>query len=156
MVDSAQAARWQRLDRAAALAARLPGTEAQRQQISLLRGLMLWEDAEQYPARTWQLHRELEQLQVLAADSRARMDSLDQTVGLRRQAGFAPRIASLDSQVQSQGLLVQAATASAEQQVRELAVAELELQAGELAAALGQSRLAVARLYDQASPEVPR
>ena len=84
------------------------------------------------------------------------MDSLDQTVGLRRQAGFAPRIASLDSQVQSQGLLVQAATASAEQQVRELAVAELELQAGELAAALGQSRLAVARLYDQASPEVPR
>jgi hypothetical protein len=156
MVDSAQAARWQRLERAAALAAQLPGTEAQRQQISLLRGLMLWEDAEQYPARTWQLRRELEQLQLLAADSRARMDSLDQTIGLRRQAGFAPRIASLDSQVQSQGLLVQAATASAEQQVRELAVAELELQAGELAAALGQSRLAVARLYDQASPEVPR
>lgn len=156
LVDSAQAARWQRLEKATALAGQLRVSEAQWQQIKLLRGLMIWEDSEQYPGRSWQLRRELEQLEVLAAESRARIDSLDQVIGLRRQAGFEPRIASLDSQVQSQALLVRAATASAEQQIRELAVAELELQAGELATALGQSRLAVARLYDQASPEIPR
>lgn len=156
LVDSEQVIRWQRLERASVLAGQLPVNNTQTQQIRLLRGLMIWEDSEQYPARSWQLRRELEQVEALAADSRSRIDSLDRAIGLRRQASFVPRIALLDGQVQDQALKVQAATATAERNLRNLAVAELELQAGELAAALGQSRLAIARLYDQASPEIPR
>jgi hypothetical protein len=51
---------------------------------------------------------------------------------------------------------VQRALGAAQTQVRQVAVAELELQSRQLLAALGQSRLAVARLYDLASLEVPR
>ena len=51
---------------------------------------------------------------------------------------------------------LQQAIAAAQQRLRQVAVAELQRQAAQLSHSLGQSRLAIARLYDQGSPEVPR
>ncbi len=73
-----------------------------------------------------------------------------------QQASYAPRIRVLQERARSQERLAQAGLLDARARVRELAIAELEQQAGKLRRALGQSRLAVARLYEMGSPEVQR
>ena len=69
------------------------------------------------------------------------------------QSSYAPRIRVLQGRVQSQQQQVQASLADARAHVRELAIAELERQAGKLHRALGQSRLAVTRMYEMGSPQ---
>jgi hypothetical protein len=156
LADAEQAARWQRLDRAASLAASLPVTPEQARQLALYRGLLIWEDSEDYPGRAWELKRELEDAEALVAQTRAGTIRLDEAMARRQQSGFAPRIAALDARVEAGAARVKQALAAAQQQLRQVAVAELERQAAQLSHSLGQSRLAIARLYDQGSPEVPR
>ena len=102
------------------------------------------------------MQRELEDAQALVARSAAAAGRLDEAMARRRQAGFAPRIAALDTRVRSGTARVGQAITAAREQLRQVAVAELERQAAQLSHYLGQSRLAIARLYDQGSPEVPR
>jgi tetratricopeptide (TPR) repeat protein len=156
LADVEQQRRWERLERATALAGDLEISEAQAHQLQLYRGLLIWEDSENYPARVWQVKRELEELGALEQATAALMSGVDEAVGYRREARFATRIATLQRQVQVQDERVQQTLAAAQLKVRQVAVAELESQSRQLAASLGQSRLAVARLYDLASPEVPR
>lgn len=156
LATAGQAARWQRLERAASLAASLPVAPEQARQLALYRGLLIWEDSENYPGRAWELQRELEDAQALVARSAAAAGRLDEAMARRRQAGFAPRIAALDTRVRSGTARVGQAITAAREQLRQVAVAELERQAAQLSHYLGQSRLAIARLYDQGSPEVPR
>jgi hypothetical protein len=73
-----------------------------------------------------------------------------------QQSGYAQRIRTLQGRLSSQERQVQASLRAARARVRALAISELELQAGKLQRALGQSRLAVARLYELGSPEVQR
>ena len=156
LAGTEQAARWQRLERAEQLAASLPVTAEQRRQLALYRGLLIWEDNENYPGRAWELNRQLEDAEALVEQTRAGTARLDEAMARRQQSGYAPRIAALETRVQAGAARVQQAIAAARQRLRQVAVAELQRQAAQLSHSLGQSRLAIARLYDQGSPEVPR
>ena len=156
LAGTEQAARWQRLERAEQLAASLPVTAEQRRQLALYRGLLIWEDNENYPGRAWELNRQLEDAEALVEQTRAGTARLDDAMARRQQSGYAPRIAALETRVQAGAAQVQQAIAAAQQRLRQVAVAELQRQAAQLSHSLGQSRLAIARLYDQGSPEVPR
>ncbi len=152
----AQIGRWRRLEHATELANSLDATAAQRELLELCRGLLIWQDDEDFPAQSWQAKGQLQELERLVALSEDGITRVDGAVGQRHQGGFAPRIDTLTAQVSDQSQRVQNTILRSEKQLRQLAVAELETQAQRLVAGIGQSRLAVARLYDLASPEVPR
>ncbi len=156
LVDKQQAAHWQKLEQASALAARIDTRGSHTQKLRLLRGLMLWQDNENCPARLWQAQRELQELQASAAESTTILQRIDTTIVQKQQSNFSPRIAALDEKVQAQAKQVQKTVGLSEAGLRQLAIAELERQADQLARALGQSELAIAHLYDQGSGELLR
>lgn len=156
LADGQQGARWLKLERTGELAVRLGAGADKMDKLRLMRGLMIWEDNEQYPARLWQLRREMAELETLAARSTLALQSVDQAIEQRRRSDFAPRIEQLALRVQQRSADVDRVTAASELAVRLLAVAELERQAEQISRSLGQTRLAIARLYDRGSPEVPR
>jgi hypothetical protein len=151
LADADRLALWQRVERATRLAQRLDASAEQREQLRRYRGLLLWEDSEQFPANLWRAERELAELQQLAAQARTGIERLEQTVAQRRESNFQPRIDALTERVSSQRERVQLAMQVSESEIRRVAVAELQQQAGQLARALGYARLGVARLYDRAS-----
>jgi hypothetical protein len=156
LADEEQVARWLKLERTSERAASLGLSPDKMEKLRLMRGLMIWEDNERYPARVWQLRREMRDLEALSAQSTLALQAVDQAIKQRQQSDFAPRIENLVLRVQEQAADVDEAMAASELAVRHLAVAELERQAEQLSRSLGQTRLAIARLYDMGSPEVPR
>ena len=82
------------------------------------------------------------------------MARLDEAIDRRRQSAFTPRIAALDERVAGQQQRVGQALAVSENNLRQVAVAELQDQARALSRSLGQSQLAIARLYDRGSTGV--
>tara|TARA_R110002110_G_scaffold415561_2_gene650910 strand:- start:123064 stop:124968 length:1905 start_codon:yes stop_codon:yes gene_type:complete len=156
VADDEQSARWARLENAERLAAAITLSARQKQDMALYRGLLIWDDSEAYPARIWQLKREQRELATLLQDTQSGEEQLQQTIARRDRSSFAPRITALEQRVVSGSQRVELAINDAQGQLRQVAVAELERQAAQLARSLGQSRLAVARLYDKGSPEVPR
>ena len=79
------------------------------------------------------------------------MSSLDTAISNRRQSNFSPRIVQLSDRVAEQQVTVAGALLQSESGLRRVAIAEFEQQAIALSRSLGQSRLAVARLYDRSS-----
>lgn len=78
----------------------------------------------------------------------------DENAGQQRQAGNSLRILALQERVRLQQVQVKTGLHDARTHIRQLAIAELQQQAEKLQRALGQSRVAVARLYGMAGPEV--
>lgn len=156
LADAKQEALWQRLDRASELASRLDTGDEQAELLRLYRGLMQWEASESYPERSWKMQREMKELETLALQSVHSLDTVDEAIAAREQSAFEPRIAALRERVQAQSEKVASAILDSEQHIRQVAVVELQFQASQLSHSLGQSRLAIARLYDKGSPEVPK
>lgn len=144
-------AQWQRLERATSLAAQLDAPDAQRQLLRLYRGMLIWDDSEQFPDRRWRTRRELAELKSVLEVSSERLADLDRAIAGRRESNFAPRIAQLEARVAGQRGQVELALAAGESTLRQVAVMELQRQEQALVHSLGQSRLAVARLYDRHS-----
>ena len=142
---------WQRVERASVLAEKMNAPESQRELLRLYRGLLIWEDSEDYPDRRWRAQRELASLEAVLAESEQRFAGLDKAIAGRRQSNFAPRIVALSDRVSVQQSQLAAALDSSETALRQVAVAELRAQERALSHSLGQSRLAVARLYDRSS-----
>lgn len=142
-------ARWARLERAEAAATALD-RPLQREKLRFLRGLMLWEDSELFVAREWELRKAMTELRSLQQETRLRLAGVHTAMGRRSQASFLPHIDSLSQRASAHLQRVEEALAISEQGVRQLSVAALEEQAQQLRRALGQSGLAVARLYDGA------
>ena len=151
LADSSQLGRWQSLDRVLELASLLDLTEAQTQRVDTIHGMMIWMDSEQYPARRWQVGQQLAQLEVLANHSGVAMKGVDRAVSSRRFSSFKPRIEVLKQRLDANVLRVEVAVRASKDALRQLAVSELQLQASALSQSLAQSRLAMARLYDQGS-----
>jgi tetratricopeptide (TPR) repeat protein len=151
-----QQSRWARLDSASELAAALGKQQEYSEKLAFYRGLLIWQDNEDYPARSWQLKRQLGELLILARQSKEHALRVEEAMAHRQQSDFAPRITTLQERVRVQERQVQASLQRSQTHIRELAVAELQIQAAKLLQALGQSRLAVARLYDASSGQVPR
>lgn len=122
-----------------------------------LRGILLWNIAEDAPARLWERRKSLEDLDRVLAQTQARRTALQQaqqeTPGhfnafeTRIQA-LAPRIAALRSRAQE-------LARAQEAYLGELAVAELRQQQERLASYLTQARFAVAQTYDRSSSTAP-
>ena len=159
LADTARLAQWQRLERAVATAQALQANSqqpaeqdsGQEQLLHIYRGLLIWDDNEQYAERRWQATRALAELEQLAAATEAGIARLDQRISERRVSNFAPRIDVTEQRVEQQRTEVSLALGASEQGLRKVAVAELQAQAQQLARSLGQSRLAIARLYDRGS-----
>jgi outer membrane protein assembly factor BamD (BamD/ComL family) len=159
--DSRQLALWTRVDHAAILLEQLPGKlesnrareqqQKQQQKLDFLRGLLIWEDSEAFPARAWAARKQLRELQQLAGVTSRTLASLQGTIARREVSSFAPRLARLQQRLAEQLGQVEYALDISNNRVRHLAIAELQNQTRELTRSLGQSKLAVARLYDRGS-----
>lgn len=147
---AAQLARWSKVERSTQLAAELEDSTKQ-EKIRLLRGLLIWDDNELYPARAWELQQQLHTLDQAVSESSVALARLDEALAQRNVSSFAPRIEAISERVTIQAQQLASVVAVAEEQVRQLAVVELEQQAQQMARALGQSGLAIARLYDLGS-----
>ena len=145
--DSTQRERWKRLDRATH-SARVLGRSQQLEVLKRLRGLQIWQDNERLPQQLWDAKRALAALGMEIASGQDAIEAVDAAIAQRRGVSAAPRIDDLRVRVARQLAVVEEAIARAEDGTRQLAVASLEEQAVQLQRALGQSGLAVARLYD--------
>ena len=96
---------------------------------------------------------DLDELQTLAAKSKNLLARVDDAVARHGDLEFSHRIATMDERIEPHRLRVDRAISQSESQIRKLAIAQLEQQESELSRALGQSRLAIARLYDESSAE---
>lgn len=152
LAGAEQGRRWARLENAARLSASLDTSKTDAdQRLRVLRGLLVWQDNENYPARAWQARRDLEALDKMVAQNSEALARVDAAIAGRRQSDFSPRIAALAAQVKAQSANVAITIASAETGLRQVAVAELQRQGDQLARALGQSRLAIAQIHDNAT-----
>jgi tetratricopeptide (TPR) repeat protein len=156
LADAEQQALWQRLERATALVGRLEVREEQADRLDLYRGLMVWEDSENYPDQIWRASRELQDLEQLAESGKQQLLQIEQAIGLRNESGFVTRIEALSSRLLVQRDRVQVALLASQEEIRRVAIAELQSEAEQIARSLGQSKLAMARLYDQGSREMQR
>lgn len=145
---------WKRVDNATRLADTL-GVD-HKETLRLYRGSLIWQDSEDYPARVWVLHRKMLQLETAEQASQSLFQNVGEAMASRSHNEFTPRIASLVQRIATQHKRAELAIRESELQIRSIAVAELEHQSIQLAKALGQSRLAMARLYDRGSAEVTR
>jgi hypothetical protein len=150
-----QLGRWQRLETAQQRAQQLNDDTALHK-LRLMRGLLQWQDSENYPDLLWRLRRSQQQLQGLLQQSDQALAAVDEAVATHDDAVFDQRIALLQQQLQQRQSRLVAVQQLAQDSLRDVVVAELEQQENHLAHSLGQARLAAARLYDLASPEVPR
>lgn len=150
-----QAARWQRVERATALAGRLQKQDAQ-EKLRVMQGLLQWQDNEAFPAQSWRMQRDLGQLEKLANDSAEAYAALNAAMAGSARPVFAQRIDGLAERTRVQQSQLAAAMNEAQSKLRAAALAELAQQQDYLRHGKAQALLAVARLYDLASPEVPR
>ena len=151
LAEPEQLALWQRVEHATTLGETLEFDANQRHRLDLYRGLLIWEDSERFPELLWVNTRQVQDLQRLSQQASDRLARLEQTIARRQHSSFAPRIASLEVRLSLQRGRVALAMASSSAGLRRVAVAELQRQARELSRSLGQSQLAIARLYDQGS-----
>ncbi|TGD75629.1 hypothetical protein E4634_01700 [Mangrovimicrobium sediminis] len=155
LADAEQVDRWQRLERAERRARAIGDADAQAR-LRLLRGQLQWRDSEAFPGRLYTLQREMGELQGLVQQSEQALEAVRVAAASHNYATFDTRITDLDARVGAQREVLDGALALAEDQLRGAALAELESQRQFLALGEGRARLAVARLYDRASPDVPR
>lgn len=126
--------------------------DAARERYRLAAGVLDWELAEEFPARSWQAKKAFRDIaeqidrarEGEAALARAQRDEP------QRFAAFAARIPALDGRLRALAPRVAALTQEQQQVVEGLAVAELVRQKERLAAYATQARFAVAQLYDHA------
>jgi len=156
LADAEQRALWRRVERASELAGKLGATPEQLHKLKLYRGLLIWDDNEQYPERIWQATRELRELEQLADTGTAQLSQIDDAIALRQESGFVARIGELSQRLEAHSGRVEVALAASQEEIRRVAIAALERESEQLARSLGQSRLAIARLYDRGSKEMLR
>lgn len=128
---------------------------AARERARLARGALVWQLAQEYPARLWDAKKGLQAVDAGLADAQridAALEQAQRDEPARFEA-FAARIKALGGRIQA--LVPRVAALSNEQQgqVQELAVAELERQKERLAVYATQARFAVAQLYDRATAQ---
>ena len=156
LANADQYSLWQRLERAGVLWEKLQAGPEQAHLLQLYRGLLIWEDNELYPERIWQASRELQELEQLAEAGAEQLLQIGQAIVLRRDSGFVTRIEELSTRLVAESDRVEVALVASEEEIRRVAIAELQREAEQLSRSLGQSRLAIARLYDQGSREMQR
>ena len=132
--------------------------ERTRQRARLAAGALTWRLAQEYPARAWEAKKDL--LVIDTELEQARLHDAAITQAQRdepaRQEAFAKRIAELAQRIKALIPRVASLTKDQQQEVQELAVAELARQKDRMVAYSQQARFAVAQMYDRAAAPPPR
>ena len=123
-------------------------------QLDLYQGLLYWQANEQDTARRWEFTKVLASVDELLAETEQRLARLDELNADRYDAEFSQQVTQLQQRLLQQRSDVDAVIQQAEQQLRQLAVNELEKQQQRLSYYMGQAKLAIARLYDAGSAEL--
>ena len=130
-----------------------PEYASARERARLAAGALSWQLAQDHPARVWEARRSLNKIDAELAQARQRDAALaqaqkDEPVKFEK---FDVRIGDLDKQIQALIPRVAALTREQQQQVQDIAVAELSRQKERLAVYAMQARFAVAQLHDRAN-----
>lgn len=149
--EQALLARLQQVQAAIRRLADDPEANAARDRARLAGGVLLWSLAQDYPARLWEAKKALKATDAALAEARQRDATLAQAQRdepLRLKA-YGERIAELDRRIRVLIPQVAALDRAQQQQVQDLAVAELVRQKERLAVYTTQARFAVAQLHDR-------
>jgi Tetratricopeptide repeat len=121
--------------------------------LRLAAGVMTWDLAQQYPQRLHRASRALLSIEAQIDSAGQRDVALTQAQRDEpaRFEAFAARIAQLEQRIQALTPRAMALAREQQEQIQELAVAELLRQKQRLAAYATQARFAVAQLYDRAT-----
>jgi len=143
-----------RLSRAqAALAAASPQPDAAEnaERLRRVKGALLWQQVQEMPSRSWQVKKALRDTDQALARARERDAALLQAQQDEpaRHARFATRIAELGARLQALQPQVALLDAVAQQQLQDIAVAELQGQQERLDVYAAQARLAMAQIQDR-------
>jgi hypothetical protein len=132
----------------------MPDTADNAERLRRARGALLWQQMQQLPERTWQTRkalRDTEKALVRARELDAALLQAQQDEPARH-ARFATRISELAARVQAMQPQVVALSGIAQQQLQEIAVAELQAQQERLDVYAAQARLAMAQIQDRSQP----
>jgi len=115
-------------------------------------GALTWQLAQDFSARSWEAKKALRSATTGLAQAREREVALQQAQQDEplRHARFAGRIAELGRQLASLRPEVTVALRDVQQQLQDIAVAELEGQQERLGVYAAQARLAIAQIHDRA------
>jgi len=124
-----------------------------RERARLVAGALTWRLAQEYPARVWEAQKDLKTIDTELAQARQRETAVAtaQREEPVRQEQFARRIAELAQRIKALIPRVAALSKDQQQEVQELAVAELARQKSRLAEYSQQARFSVAQIYDRAT-----
>ncbi|WP_145999145.1 lipopolysaccharide assembly protein LapB [Oceanicoccus sp. KOV_DT_Chl] len=160
LVDERRRDLWRRIERSEVLAKQLQPagqvSKFEREQIRRFRGLLLWEDSEQYPVELWKLEKMRSDLSITLAQAQQQLAAVEATVANRAQSLFLSRIEQLAQTTEQQQVLVEQRLKQQADLIRQLAIDELEQQQQQLGFYLGKAKLSIARLYDENSEETAR
>jgi tetratricopeptide (TPR) repeat protein len=151
LASATQLELWARLERATRISTVVDASPKQQQQLALYRGLLIWDDSENYVPAFWQASRDMRQLRQLLQQSKDGIAEIDQAIAGHTESSALPRIQGLVERAGTQKARVEIALQDSDRELRRVAVNELQGQSLELRRALGQSKLAIARLYDKGS-----
>lgn len=116
-----------------------------------LRGILYWQIQADYPARLWEVRKQLQRLQQPVDKLVAKHHIIEQALETVPDSfnGYNQRIDALRTRIQSLLPAIQEARHNAGQQIFRLAMKELEARRERLVSYRAQARYALARNYDQ-------
>lgn len=123
----------------------------QRRKVARARGLMLWEASQQYHDNLWQQQRALTALEAELQRAEKSENSTARTAGLAPQlSDLSGRVEAASPQLSRQNFKLDRAAEMIEASIRRDVLAELARQRQQTRQYLAHSRLAIARLQDEA------
>jgi len=130
-----------------------PEIAAARERLRRVAGALAWQQTQNFADRLWQAKKGMADLERNLSEAHAREAALAkaQRDEPAKLDAFAARIEALAARVKALQPRVAELAAAQQNQVQELAVAELAKQKERLAAYVSQARFAVAQIYDRAN-----
>lgn len=117
------------------------------------RGILLWRMQENFAARSWQMTKELRDLDTQLALSQLDKISVGHLVERAKAPEQGERIRALDTRLQTVLNNIHRAQAQGDKVLRERSIAELQQQRARLTVYLSRAKLAEARLLDKGTTE---
>lgn len=126
-----------------------------RERARWLRGILYWQVQDDFKARLWNTEKQLRETRTLLDQAGERRRRLTQALESARTGfdGYDERIETVRKRIDSLIPRIAAARSAASENIRRLALKELELRKQRLASYRSQARYALARSYDQLSQQ---
>ena len=141
------------LENAPAVSANIPEAAEVRDKIELLKGVLQWQLEREFSGRLWKVRRNLRQTgEALVETQRARRH-IDETMRNEptKFADFSERVYGLSPRIDAMKGSVSDAMLAQGDQLRSIAIGELQAQKRRLDTYTMQARFALAAIYDQAA-----